>query len=87
MEVRVKLYSTLRHYLPALRVGEYHHAQLPEGTTVGGLLESLGVPPGVTRQAFVNGETVDLAHVLSHGDEVVVFPPVAGGCTPRTACL
>ncbi len=58
------------------------------GTAVAAVVERY--PPLATLMASiriaVNGEFVDLDHVLTAGDELVLIPPVAGGsATPRVA--
>ncbi|MCS7281969.1 MAG: MoaD/ThiS family protein [Anaerolineae bacterium] len=79
MVVTVKLYATLRKFYPDLGVGEGMRVELPEGATVGQLLNHLNLPPDVVRVAFVNGIARDENHPLSDGDEIGLFPPVGGG--------
>lgn len=75
MTITVRLYATLRAYAEA---GETV-LDVPEGTTVGGLVEHLGIPGAAVRIVFVNGVTQDDAYVVKSGDEVGIFPPIAGG--------
>jgi molybdopterin converting factor small subunit len=77
VNVTVRLYASLRE-LVAARDGELV-VDVPEGTTVSGLTVHLGLPAGVVRLAFVGGVARDESHVLLPGDEVGMFPPVAGG--------
>ena len=62
--------------------------ELPEGSTVGRLAEEmLRLHPAITRDpstlvVAVNQEFADHAHILAHGDEVALIPPVSGG-SPR----
>lgn len=79
MQVEVRLYGVLRKYLPNTRPGEGYKVDLPEGATVADLMSALGMPVDDVNQAFVNGQTVDLAHVLADGDNVRVFSPLGGG--------
>lgn len=79
IEVKVRLYATLRRYRPELKAGEFLSLNLEEGTTVRQLLEKLGIPTEVVKTTFVNGVAQKLDHVLADGDRVGVFPPVAGG--------
>jgi len=51
---------------------------LPDGTTVGQVISSLGLPDE-PRIAFVNGRHAPDEHVLADGVRVAVFPPVGGG--------
>jgi molybdopterin synthase catalytic subunit len=67
--------------------------ELPEGATVGTLLEQLQVrlPERTPRDVFrgiavgVNAEFAQAAHILHDGDEVGLLPPVSGGSAARTA--
>ena len=58
---------------------------LPEGSTVGHLAEEmLRRHPAITKDpatlvVAVNQEFADHDHVLGHGDEVALIPPVSGG--------
>lgn len=79
MEVKVKLYATLRRYQPQLRLGEALTLSLPEGTTVGQLIEKLGIPANTVKTTFIRGRIVEPDQVLNDGDEVGIFPPIAGG--------
>lgn len=79
MQVEVRLFATLRHYLPDVRVGDPYYLTLPEGATVADVLSALGVPVDDTKQTFVNGRSVEFDYVLGDGDRVGVFPPIAGG--------
>lgn len=62
--------------------------ELPEGSTVGGLLVELGKRHDAAKlrgiAVSVNTEYATAAHVLHDGDEVGLLPPVSGG-SPRTA--
>jgi molybdopterin converting factor small subunit len=53
--------------------------ELPDGATVGQLVQHLGLPADHVRVAFVNGIARDDSHPLADGDEVGLFPPVGGG--------
>lgn len=79
MQVRVKLFATLRRYYPDLGIGEGMDVELPDGATVEQLVRHLGLPADHVRVAFVNGIARDDAHPLADGDEVGLFPPVGGG--------
>lgn len=79
IRVKVKLFATLRRYYPELGVGEGIDLELPEGATVGQLVQRLGLPSDHVRVVFVNGIARDDSHPLADGDEIGVFPPVGGG--------
>lgn len=79
IRVTVKLFATLRRYYPELGIGEGIEVELPDGATVGHLINHLGLPPDHVRVVFINGIARDESHPLSDGDEVGMFPPVGGG--------
>ncbi len=79
IEIQVKLYATLRRYRPELKVGEALSIQVPEGTSVGQVIAAVGIPPETVRKVFSRGRSVEEDHVLVNGDDVALFPPVAGG--------
>jgi len=77
--VYVRLFATLRRYHPHLGIGEAMPVELPDGATVGQLIEHLRLPAGEVKVIFVNGIVRGEEHALSDGDKVGVFPPVGGG--------
>jgi molybdopterin synthase sulfur carrier subunit len=79
IKVQVKLYATLRRYQPHTRLGEGDSISLPEGATIGQLMVELGIPADAVKTVFVKGEMVKDNYVLHTGDDVGIFPPIAGG--------
>jgi molybdopterin synthase sulfur carrier subunit len=77
--VHVRLFATLRRHYPHLGIGEAMPVELPEGTTVGQMLDHLRLPADEVKVVFVNNVVRGGEHVLSDGDEAGVFPPVGGG--------
>jgi molybdopterin converting factor small subunit len=75
-EVQVKLYATFRQYLggrPSAAV------EIEPGETVGEVLERLGVPSEQARLVFVDAKAAALDHPLQGGEQLAVFPAIAGG--------
>ncbi|HEX2924635.1 MAG TPA: MoaD/ThiS family protein, partial [Chloroflexota bacterium] len=79
IQVGVRLYAGLRCYLPDVPLGKTTLLPMPPGTTVGDILDRLGIPHAEAHSRFVNGLHRDLDFTLSEGDEIAFFPPVAGG--------
>jgi molybdopterin converting factor small subunit len=79
MLVQVKLFATLRKYLPADAKNKTATVALVEGQTVGDALTRLGVPLQEAHLILVNGQNRSADHPLSADDVISVFPPVAGG--------
>ena len=77
--VHVKLFATLRQYRPGLGLGEAFSVDLPDGTTVQGLLRHLDLPEDQVKVVFVNALFREMDHVLVDGDALGVFPAVGGG--------
>lgn len=77
--VYVKLFATLRTYRPGLGIGEAFAVQVPEGATVGDLIDKLDLPKDEVKIIFVNALNRETDHVLAEGDELGIFPPIGGG--------
>jgi len=77
--VYVRLFATLRQYFPDLKIGEVMPVELPEGATVGQMLEQLGLPTNEVKMVFVNNIGRGDDSPLAAGDEVGIFPPIGGG--------
>ncbi len=84
VNVTLKLYAGLTDYLPA-QARTTNRVELVVGprTTVSELIEQSHLPPKLTHLVLVNGVFVareDRAtHVLSEGDILAIWPPIAGG--------
>lgn len=80
MRVTVKLFATLRGFHPGSDPSAPLQVSLEPGASLAQLLRHLGIPDGMVKVAFVNGVIVrDEAAPLHDGDEVGLFPPIAGG--------
>jgi molybdopterin synthase sulfur carrier subunit len=92
MNILVRAFAGFREIL-----GESLVMNIPEGSTLAGLLAALGERSQETKEALFDDQGVlkrhviimvnkkrqnraDIeSHVLDEGDEVAVYPPVAGG--------
>jgi sulfur carrier protein ThiS len=80
MQIRVKLMGTLRSKAPAGTTGGQVALEVAPAVSVASVLEHLGISSGQVHLVLVNGEmTPDRSRPVAEGDELTVFPPVAGG--------
>lgn len=80
--VRLKLFASLRSYLPAVPQGQVD-LPLQGAFTPAQLIAAHAIPPDAVHLILVNGvyvapEDADTRQLQS-GDEVALWPPVAGG--------
>jgi len=74
MKVKVKLFASLRMFGPDEQVIE-----LSENTKIDDVILLLKIPPTITLLKIINGEHRPADHVLKDGDDLALFPPIAGG--------
>jgi sulfur-carrier protein len=77
--VNVRLFGPLRQAYPDVDLGEPMAVELPEGSTIGRLVEQLLLPADQVKVVFVNHTIREDSYELQEGDRVAVFPPVGGG--------
>ena len=79
MKVQVRLFATLQSYLPGDACGDGIMLDLLPGATVEDVVASLKIPGDVACLIVVNGRDADREQILAPGDELAMFPPLAGG--------
>jgi molybdopterin synthase sulfur carrier subunit len=79
LQIRVKLFATLSRFSKELFPGTPFEVYMPEYSTLQHLADFLGLPKEETKVAFVNGLIRDMDYRLQQGDEIGLFPPIAGG--------
>ena len=79
MRVRVKLFATLSRYFGEATPGTPFEIDVPDGDTLADLVNQLKLPREETKIFFVNGRSRPMDWVLAPGDEIGIFPLVAGG--------
>jgi molybdopterin synthase sulfur carrier subunit len=79
VKVEVQLFATLSSYRPDGAAGDGTTLDVPEGTTVGEVIEALRIPPEVDCLRVVNGRDAEPGQRLVDGDVLSLFPPLAGG--------
>ncbi len=77
MKVTVQFFGDLvRH----LRNGEEKlELEVEEGTTVGQILQELGLEEGEVFATYIDDQFVNRNWKLEEGGRVLIFPPIAGG--------
>jgi molybdopterin converting factor small subunit len=83
MKIHLKLFATLRDYLPSGSTSNQVELDVAEGLSVQGLVDLEMVPPKRVHLLLVNGYHVPPgaygSTTLKSGDVVAIWPPVAGG--------
>ncbi len=74
MQVLIKLFATLRNG----RFEEEVH-EFPPGTTISGVIETLGLPGSQVTLILLNGCHALPSSELHEGDTLSLFPPIGGG--------
>ena len=77
MQVEVKIFANLRKY--AAQSTSPLSVDLDEGATAQELITKIGIPQEKVRVIAVNGSNKPLDYHLSAGDQVALFPEMAGG--------
>jgi len=74
MKVKIKLFASLREYGPEEQIIE-----LPDNATIEDVINLLNLPKKIPLLRIVNGEHRPPKHHLKEGDDLALFPPIAGG--------
>jgi sulfur carrier protein ThiS len=82
MKIQVALFATLSKYLPAGSLNRRAVIEVKDGGTVRDVLNQLGVPPELPNILLVEGRQSPETTVLTEGQTLSVFPPLAGGGLP-----
>ena len=73
MKVKIKLFASLREYGPEEQI-----IDLPDNATIEDAVSLLKLPEKFPLLKIVNGEHRPPKHPLKEGDELALFPPIAG---------
>ncbi len=79
MEIEVKLFATLRDYLPKGSSRFSCRMEIDGHTRVQDIVRELRIPDEIPKIILVNGIHGKAEQILKEGDVLSIFPPVAGG--------
>jgi molybdopterin converting factor small subunit len=79
MRVRVKLFASLCRYFSDASPGIPFDMEVLEGATLADLVDRLKLPHEEVKVFFVNGRARSIDWSLEPGDDVGIFPLIAGG--------
>lgn len=79
MEIEVKLFATLRDYLPKGSSRFSCRMEIDGHTRVQDIVRELRIPDEIPKIILVNGIHGKAEQKLKEGDVLSIFPPVAGG--------
>ena len=83
MEIPVKLFGALRHYLPAGSGFNSCTISLDEGAKLDNLLDKVPVPRDKPYMVMLNDTKISEDQyentVIRDGDDLVLLPPIKGG--------
>jgi len=79
MRIIAKLHGTLRKHLPAGNQGNVTAVEVPDGASVAEVVARLNIPPDHARMFVSGDEHLEASSVLHDGQELNIFPPLAGG--------
>ena len=79
MQVEVRVFATLRRYLPELEISEAKIIQVEPETTLGQLRDRLGLPGEEVKVIMRNNLQADSEDLVVDGDRITYIPAVVGG--------
>ncbi len=79
MQIGLKLFASLRKYLPESSGHAAYNMEIDGNTRVQDILLKLEIPDETPKIILVNGTPVKKEKLLNDGDILSIFPPVAGG--------
>jgi molybdopterin converting factor small subunit len=79
VRVEVRVFATLRRYLPELGIGEARVMDIPDGTTLDKIRVILELPEEEVKVIMVNHLQAEPEDLAADGDRITYIPAVAGG--------
>ncbi len=79
LTVEVRVFATLRQFLPELGIGEPRIVTVKPGTTLGELRDELKLPREQVKVIMRNNLQAFPEEEIADGDRITYIPAVAGG--------
>ncbi len=83
MKITLKLFASLKQYLPDGTPKNETEMDVPDGATVQAVIDGLAMPEGIYKLVLVNGLFIvpeeRATWVFAERDVLAIWPPVAGG--------
>ncbi len=80
MNVEVRLFATLRDYLPPSGNRTAIQIEISDGASIADVINDLGIPAGLAHLVLLDGRHVpDRRRLLRDGCVLSIWPPIAGG--------
>lgn len=79
LTVEVRVFATLRQFLPELGIGEPKIVHVEPGTTLDELRAQLGLPAEQVKVIMRNNLQAFPEELVTDGDRITYIPAVAGG--------
>ena len=79
LQVEVRVFATLRQFIPELGVGEAKMILVEPGTTLAELRDHLGLPKQQVKVIMRNNLQAFPEDQVADGDRIAYIPAVAGG--------
>jgi len=72
--IEVRLYASLKGYRPSASEGNVVTVDVPDGISLGELMEEMELNPVEVKSVVVNGVDSNFEQVLFDGDRVALYP-------------
>lgn len=79
MRIEVRLFATLRRYVPSDAAGGAVTLDMPQGSKAADVIVKLGINTEEVRILMINGVNGPMDRTLRDGDRLGLFPAVGGG--------
>lgn len=79
MKVAVLCFGAFKDYLPEGSEGNRGSVEVPAGSTVGDVVDSLGAPRALVFGVLLDGLQAPLDSEIHDGAEITLMPPYSGG--------